>query len=168
MDKYLAGLLFCASISVSCIVALEGPKDVVASQKGQYYRTISDLENEKNAILLSGGNAFMPAQQKRLKEIEREIYQIKTIAGDVWGIKRRVVLGSIALLGLSALAFEAYIQYDRYEKTQGRMGHVYRLERLLRFFNIRRGNRGNYEEVFSWGVVVCFCGIELYWLGSCF
>lgn len=116
MNKYLFGFLFFVLASSGSSGAQVEVKEYAISPRGAAYKKIFDLESERHAILILADGSFTLSQQKRLQEIENEIHQIKLFVGDVWSMKRKILLGTIALLGFSSAALVMHATYFEYNK----------------------------------------------------
>lgn len=112
MKRYMVSLFFFVLASPNNISAQEVVKKTVVSSRVEAYKKIALLEDEKDAILSLLGQVALPEQSKRLQEIESEIYQMKLFTGDIGGKEKKIFLGTIALLGLSSVAFWMYMLYS--------------------------------------------------------
>jgi hypothetical protein len=91
------------------IAPLQAGYGFTDQQKADASATIAKLEAERKQILVALSTSAQPfTLQRRLKEINDELYQQKLITGQVWSKQRKIVLGLLASAGAVALGFGAY------------------------------------------------------------
>ena len=91
------------------IAPLQAGYGFTDQQKADAKKAIEKLEAERKQILVALSTSAQPfTLQRRLKEINDELYQQKLITGQVWSRQRKIVLGLLASAGAVALGFGAY------------------------------------------------------------
>ena len=119
MKKYMVVFMVFAVISVGFVGSVGAmQKGVSMSSKGEFYKQLSDLENEKYAILVSAELRSMPENQKRLKEINNEINTLKALVGDsAWSSKEKTFAVMMSLFGASAIGVQLYFQWQYFKRS---------------------------------------------------